>query len=102
MSRVERRAGDRVRGRERELEIQLGALGGLEVRPTRIFLWPGDERAGRERIISLGTQPRSLMIPRRERELSAGPVRVRRLGNPVMTIALACVHAVQAARRGTP
>jgi hypothetical protein len=40
------------------------------------------------------------MIPRRERELSAGPVRVRRLGNPFMTIALACVHAVQTARRG--
>ena len=58
-------------------------------------------RAGRERIISLGTQPRSLMIPRRERELSAGPVRVRRLGNPFMTIALACVHALQASRRGT-
>jgi hypothetical protein len=100
MSRVERsERAARVRGREREFEIQLGGLGGLEVRPTRIFLWPGGERGGRERVISLGTQPRSLMIPRRERELRAGMVRVRSLGNPLMTIALAGVHAMRAARR---
>jgi hypothetical protein len=39
------------------------------------------------------------MIPRRERELLAGAVRVRMLGNPVMTLALAGVHALRAARR---
>ena len=100
MSRVERTEGARVQGRERELEIQLGGLGGVELRPTRIFLWTGGERTGRERIISLGTEPRSLMLPRRERELHAGAVRVRSLGNPLMTIALAGVHAVRAARRG--
>jgi hypothetical protein len=100
MSRVERsKAAARVRGRERELEVQLGGLGGFEVRPTRIFVWPGGERSGRERVISLGTQPRSLMIPRREREVRAGGVRVRSLGNPLMTIALAGVHAVRTARR---
>jgi hypothetical protein len=99
MSRVERSEGARVSGREREFEVQLGGLGGFELRPTRIFLWTGDDRGGRERIISLGTQPRSLMIPRRERELHAGAVRMRSLGNPLMTIALAGVHAVRAARR---
>ena len=99
MSSVERTQGARIRGRERELEIQLGPLGGLELRPTRIFVWTGDERAGRERVISMGTAPRSLLIPRRERELRAGAVRVRSLGNPLMTIALASVHAVRAARR---
>jgi hypothetical protein len=100
MSRVERSEGERVRGREREFEIQLGGLGGFEVRPTRIFVWGGGDRTGRERVISLGTQPRSLMIPRRERELRAGIVRVRSLGNPLMTMALAGVHAVRSARRG--
>jgi hypothetical protein len=40
------------------------------------------------------------MIPRRERELRAGTVSVRSLGNPLMTIALAGVHAVRAARKG--
>jgi hypothetical protein len=39
------------------------------------------------------------MIPRREKELEAGLVRVRSLGNPLMTIALAGVHAVKAATR---
>jgi hypothetical protein len=100
MSRIERRRSEtRVRGRERELEVQLGALGGFEVRPTRVFVWAGHERGRQERIVSLGSSPRSLMIPRRERELLAGTVRVRTLGNPLMTIALAGVHAVRAARR---
>ena len=100
MAQVERReTGARVRGRERELEVQLGALGGFELRPTRLFVWTGNERAGRERLVSLGSAPRNLMIPRRERELRAGAVRVRSLGNPLMTLALAGVHAVKAARR---
>jgi hypothetical protein len=99
MSRIERReTAARVRGRERELEIQLGSLGGLELRPTRLFLWLGDQRSGRERVVSLGSAPRSLMIPRRERELRAGAVRVRSLGNPLLTVALAGVHALRAAR----
>lgn len=103
MGRLERREGAaRVRGRERELEVQLGSLGGFEVRPTRVFLWRGQDRAGRERVVSLGSAPRSLMIPRRERELQAGLVRVRSLGNPLMTIALAGVHAVRAARSQKP
>jgi hypothetical protein len=100
MSRSERwQKGARIRGRERELEVQLGALGGFELRPTRLFVWSGQERAERERVLSLGTPPRSLMIPRRERELQAGVVRVRSLGNPLMTIALAGVHAAKAVRK---
>jgi hypothetical protein len=100
MSGIERRRSEtRVRGRERELEVQLGALGGFEVRPTRVFVWAGGERGRQERIVSLRSSPRSLMIPRRERELLAGGIRVRTLGNPLMTIALAGVHAVRAARR---
>jgi hypothetical protein len=99
MSSVERRVSDKpVSGRERELEVQFGPLGGFELRPTRLFVWSGTERAGRERILSLGRAPRSLMIPRREREMTAGLVRIRSLGNPVMTIALAGVHVVRAAR----
>jgi hypothetical protein len=99
MSSIERRQGARVRGREREFEVQLGALGGFELRPTRLFVWAGGERSGRERILSLGSPPRSLMIPRRERELRAGAVRIRSLGNPLLTVALAGVHAVRAVRR---
>jgi hypothetical protein len=88
-----------VRGAERSLEIQLGPLGGFDLRPTRLFVWEGAERTGRERIVALGSPPRSLDLERRERELGAAGVRVRTLGNPLMTVALAGVHAARAALR---
>ena len=96
MGLVERReSAARIRGVERQLEVQLGPLGGFDLRPTRLFLWSGDDRAGRERVVSLGSAPRSLMIPRTEKEVRAGALRVRSLGNPLMTVALAGVHAVR-------
>jgi hypothetical protein len=88
-----------VTGAERAFEIQLGGLGGFELRPTRLFLWSGEARQGAERVLPIGGPPKSLDIPRRETELQAGSVRVRTLGNPLMTIALAGVHAVQKAVR---
>ena len=88
----------RVRGVERSLQVQVGALGGFELRPTRVFVWGGAERQGRERILPLGSAPRSLTIPRRPRELHARGVEVRTLGNPLMTIALAGVHAARKLR----
>jgi len=98
-ARVDERAPVQVRGVERSLEIQVGPLGGFDLRPTRLFLWDGAERAGRERIVALGSPPKSLDLERRERELQAGAVRVRTLGNPLMTLALAGVHAARAAIR---
>ncbi len=86
-------------GVERSLEVQLGPLGGFELRPTRLFVWEGGERAGGERILALGSPPRSLDLERREREVNAAGVRVRTLGNPLMTVALAGVHAARAALR---
>lgn len=90
---------DRVRGVERSLEIRVGTLGGFDLRPTRFFLWTGEEREGNERVLPLGSAPRNLRIPRRPREIDAGPVHVRTLGNPLMTIALAGVHAARAIRK---
>jgi hypothetical protein len=90
--------GELVRGVERTFEVQVGALGGFELRPTRCFLWLGEERAGRERLLSLGTPPRSLMVPRRERRRGTGTVRVRTLGNPIVTVALAGVHVARQLR----
>jgi hypothetical protein len=89
----------RIRGAERSFQVQLGGLGGFELRPTRVFVWAGGERAGQERILPLGGPPRSLTIPRRPRELHAGVIEVRTLGNPIMTIALASVHAARTLSR---
>ena len=90
---------DRIRGVERSLQVEIRGLGGFEVRPTRVFVWGGQEREGNERILPLGSAPKSLTIPRRPRERAAGAVELRMLGNPVLTIALAGVHAVRALRR---
>lgn len=89
----------RVRGVERSLQVRIGGLGGFELRPTRFFVWSGAEREGNERILPLGSAPRSLTIPRRPREVEAGPFEVRTLGNPLLTIALAGVHAARTVRR---
>ena len=103
MAQIERRtSAEAVRGVERSLEVRLGVLGGFELRPTRLFLWKGEERDQTERIVSLGREPRSLDIPRRETELKAGAVEVRALGNPLMTIALAGVHALRRLADGGP
>ena len=85
----------RVRGVERSLEVQLGSLGGFDLRPTRFFVWAGEDRKGRERVVPLDSPPRNLKIPRRERRVEVGLVRARTLGNPLMTIALAGVHAAK-------
>jgi hypothetical protein len=100
MGLIERRStAARVRGRERGFEVQLGELGGFELRPTRLFLWPGLDRESQARVISLGTAPRSLVLPRKESEYIAGAVRMRSVGNPLMTLALAAVHTAKAVRR---
>lgn len=96
MSRIERKAAPKeTTGVERSLEVRVGSLGGFELRPTRLFLWSGLEREHKERIVSLGRHPQSLDMPRRERELRAGSVSMRTFGNPLMTAALAGVHAVR-------
>jgi hypothetical protein len=100
MGPIERRNSPaRVRGRERGFEVQLGELGGFELRPTRLFLWPGSERGEGARILSLGRPPRNLLLPRTENEYRAGAVRVRSVGNPLMTVALAAVQTTKVFRR---
>jgi hypothetical protein len=90
---------DRIRGVERSLQVKVRGVGGFELRPTRVFVWGGDQRAATERILPLGSAPRSLTIPRRPRERRAGSVELTTLGNPVMTLALVGVHVARALRR---
>jgi hypothetical protein len=91
---------ERVSGVERSFQLEVRGLGGFELRPTRLFVWGGDERAASERVLPLGSAPRSLTIPRRRRERQTGAVELTTLGNPVLTIALAGVHAARALTRG--
>jgi hypothetical protein len=94
MALVERdRSPEEVVGAERSLEVRLGSVGGFELRPTRLFLWKGPERAGTERLVALGERPAALDYPHHETTTKAGDVEVRSLGNPLMTIALAGVVA---------
>jgi hypothetical protein len=90
---------ERVRGVERSFQVEVRGLGGFELRPTRLFVWGGNERATSQRVLPLGSAPRSLTIPRRRRERQTGAVELTTLGNPVLTIALAGVHAARAVRR---
>jgi hypothetical protein len=84
---------------ERSLEVQVGSLGGFELRPTRVFLWPGVEREANQRVVPLGAVPSVSAAPRREREMHAGALEIRTQGSPLMTVALAGVHAVREFRR---
>ncbi len=88
---------------ERSLELQLGALGGFDLRPTRLFVWKGEEREAQARIVSLGFPPGNAGREVTPREVEAGAVRVRTRGNPLLTVALAGVYAtrraIDAARR---
>ena len=72
-------------GEERSVEVQVGGLFGIDLRPTRLFVWLGPRRRG-ERILWLGAQPRISSTPRRRHEMTAGPVRVSALGNPIVTL----------------
>jgi hypothetical protein len=78
-----------ITGAERALEVKLGSLGGVEVRPTRMFLWKGDDREATQRLVPLADRPVGLDHPRRESTVRVGPVEVRSRGNALMTLALA-------------
>lgn len=93
MALVEReRHPEQVRGAERSLEVKLGALGGFELRPTRLFVWKGEQREG-ERLVAFGERPSGLDYERQETSTRAGSVEMRTVGNPLLTVAMAGVIA---------
>jgi hypothetical protein len=88
----------RSRTHERSVQIEVGRAFGVDVRPTRLFVWLGSER-DRARILPFGRPPRLLRLPRRERHWRAGPVQVTVLGNPILTLSQAGVAIARVARR---
>lgn len=67
------------------MEVQVGPLFGVDLRPSRVFLWTGARREN-ARILPLGRPPRTLRMARRRRILSLGPLQVTMLGNPIVTL----------------
>jgi len=80
---------------ERTLALQASRWGGTEIRPTRVFLWLGERTHGQERIVTLGSRPRLLRIPRRRRHVELLGCRVSYLGNPAVTLGLFVAQAVR-------
>lgn len=93
-----------VIGAERAFELRLGPLGGVEVRPTRLFVWRGPERDRTQRVVPLAERPVGLDRARLERTVRIGGVEARSLGNPALTLAIAGAVALKrlAARAERP
>jgi hypothetical protein len=93
MSRVETTKSALVeQGRERQLSIQAGSLFGVDLRPSRLFLWLGEERRGQERVVSLDRPPRVLRGQPRRRFLRLGAAEISYLGNPAVTLTLSAYN----------
>ncbi len=88
-------APEPIAGTERAFEVKLGALGGVELRPTRLFLWRGGARDASERLVSLGARPVGLGYERRESTIRVGAVELRSRGNPLLTLAMAGTIALR-------
>ena len=86
-----------TRGQEQGVSVTVGRWGGVEMRPTRVFVWFGDRELGHERVLPTGMQPRLLRSPRRRRHLCFGTCRIAFLGNPAVTIGLLGLNVVRRA-----
>ena len=84
-----RQSTELERGVERQIVLQVGPLVGIDVRPSRLFVWYGSERSHTERIVSLDKAPRVLRRARPRRYLQLPGLEVSYLGNPAVTLALA-------------
>ena len=93
MSRVEKtRSAIVEQGRERQLSIQAGSLFGIDLRPSRLFVWLGGERHGQERVVSLDRPPKVLRGQPRRHILKLGAAEISYLGNPAVTLGLSAYN----------
>jgi hypothetical protein len=79
-------------GQERSLSLQAGSLFGVDLRPSRLFLWLGYERRGQERVISLDRPPKVLRGQPRRRFLRLGGAEISYLGNPAVTLSVSAYN----------
>ncbi len=73
---------------ERQVTVQIGRLGGFDLRPSRLFFWLGRDRDRRQRIVSYGLPPKVLRKPRRRAYVHLGGIEISYLGNPAVTVPL--------------
>jgi len=86
---IVRQSTELEHGVERQIVLQVGPIVGLDLRPSRLFMWAGSERSGTERIVSLDKAPRVLRRAHQRRYVQLPGVEVSYLGNPAVTLALA-------------
>ncbi len=79
-------------GQERSFSLQAGPLFGVDLRPSRLFLWLGDERRGQEKVVSLDRPPRVLRGQPRRRFLRVGGAEISYLGNPAVTLSISAYN----------
>jgi hypothetical protein len=66
--------------------VQVGDLFGLDVRPSRSFVWLGRRSEGEELVLSLDRPPRVLREPQPVRTKQIGVAEVSYVGNPAFTV----------------
>lgn len=81
------------------MSVQVGDLFGVDVRPSRAFVWAGRRRAGAETIVSLGSPPELPHRPLEERSLRLGAAEITYAGNPALTLPLSIYRAARQALR---
>ncbi len=82
---------------ERRISIQVGTLFGLDVRPSRTFVWLGRRRAGEETIVSLGGPPSVPRRPLEEHVKHVGAAEISYAGHPAVTVPLSAYRAARQA-----
>lgn len=73
---------------ERRVAVQIGDLFGLDVRPSRTFVWLGRRVEGEEAVLSLGKPPKVLpeTTPLRSKRVAGADITY--LGSPAYTLPL--------------
>jgi hypothetical protein len=88
-----------VAAHERRVALQVGTLFGVDVRPSRAFVWLGRRRAGEEAIVSLGTPPSMPRHRLEERTRQVGSTEITYAGNPAVTVPMSAYRAAREALR---
>jgi hypothetical protein len=73
---------------ERRVAVQVGDLFGLDVRPSRTFVWIGRRVEGEEAVLSLGKPPKVLPETTPLQSKHVGPAEITYLGSPAYTLPL--------------